>query len=194
VALLGILGLVGANHFWRWHERWISYRLLAELCRKQHVLCLFGWSLPRWEVERITDDDDATEDVPATSRYAWVAWYFTAVTRSAPLPSGTFTREMLDCSRETGRGLFTEQAEYHKERQTRSGSLSVHLGNLAEFFFFSVILLIILKLVPSFDAWHNAGVGIGALGFRPQQPLVSGSGPMPSSNCSHTSQRACSGL
>jgi hypothetical protein len=42
VALGGIGGLVMANHFSRWHERWISYRLAAELRRKQCVLALLG--------------------------------------------------------------------------------------------------------------------------------------------------------
>jgi hypothetical protein len=42
VLLLAIAGLVWANHARRWHPRWIEYRLLAELCRKQQALALLG--------------------------------------------------------------------------------------------------------------------------------------------------------
>lgn len=56
VALVGIAALVVANHLHRWHERWISYRLLAELCRKQYVLSSIGWSLPGSEVTRVLLD------------------------------------------------------------------------------------------------------------------------------------------
>ena len=32
-----IAGLVLANCLYRWQERWINYRLLAEVCRKQRL-------------------------------------------------------------------------------------------------------------------------------------------------------------
>jgi len=86
--LAAIGGLVTGNHALRWHERWISYRLLSELCRKQRVLGPIGWSLPNWEVERLTAEGapDPHEAVPdaALARDAWVAWYFTACRRAAP--------------------------------------------------------------------------------------------------------------
>ena len=47
------------NQMRRWHERWISYRLLAELCRKQYVLSSIGQALPRSEVVRMSLDAEA---------------------------------------------------------------------------------------------------------------------------------------
>jgi hypothetical protein len=44
-ALLTALALGVANHRRRWHQRWIEYRLLEELCRKQQALARVGWSL-----------------------------------------------------------------------------------------------------------------------------------------------------
>lgn len=44
-ALLVVLVLVVANHRQHWHQRWIEYRLLAELWRKQQALARVGWSL-----------------------------------------------------------------------------------------------------------------------------------------------------
>ena len=46
LGVCGILVLVIANHLHRWHERWIAYRLLAELCRKQRFLAPLARSLP----------------------------------------------------------------------------------------------------------------------------------------------------
>ena len=46
LALICIALLLIGNLLHRWHERWISYRLLAELCRKQYVLSSIGRSLP----------------------------------------------------------------------------------------------------------------------------------------------------
>ncbi|MDR3462331.1 MAG: hypothetical protein P4L76_08460, partial [Beijerinckiaceae bacterium] len=42
VLILSAITLIWANHDYRWHERWIFYRLLAELCRKQMMLSPVG--------------------------------------------------------------------------------------------------------------------------------------------------------
>src|ERR1019366_8804446 len=103
-----------------WHERWITYRLLAELCRKQHVLAPLGWSLPVWEVERMTAVETGQSHGPLPPRDIWVAWYFTAVLRAAPLPHGTFSAATLARAHKLGLSLIDEQAEYHRVRHLRS--------------------------------------------------------------------------
>ncbi len=65
-----IFGLWACDGLFRWHQRWISPRLLAELCRKQRVLARLGRSLPRWEIEHLGSEGDDRDE-------AWVGWYFT---------------------------------------------------------------------------------------------------------------------
>jgi hypothetical protein len=147
--LLGVIfigGLVIINRAWHWHERWISYRLLAELCRKQRVLSSLGWSLPRWEVQGMASDDQAERVSRPFLREAWVAWYFTAVTRAAPLPAGPFTHDVLRRVQGTGRGLLSEQIEYHRARQVRSDVASRKLSSLAKLFFLATLLSVVARL------------------------------------------------
>jgi hypothetical protein len=148
--LAAIGALVTGNHALRWHERWISYRLLSELCRKQRALGPIGWSLPNWEVERLAADGapDPYEAAPEVTlaRDAWVAWYFTASRRAAPLPEGAVTDASLRRAREVGRGLMAEQDAYHRTRRIRSTTAARRLGNLGEWFFIATLVGVAVKL------------------------------------------------
>jgi len=110
------LALVLVNLTHRWHERWISYRLLAELFRKQFTLSAIGRSLPGSDVMRLAAELDENEKPP---RDLWIAWYFLAALRAAPFPTGSMAnakRRALD----VGRSLVAEQQDYHQTRRHRS--------------------------------------------------------------------------
>ncbi len=148
VFLLGILGVVGSNHLRRFHERWISYRLLAELCRKQLVLATLGWSLPHWEVERLTRDEAGETVEPP--RETWVAWYFSAACRAAPLPAGQLGATETQLALALGRSLAAEQILYHRAREQRSDRAGQWLVAASDVAFFATLVLVGAKLAMAF--------------------------------------------
>jgi hypothetical protein len=142
-ALVGIAALVEANRRHRWHERWISYRLLAELCRKQFALCVIGRALPGADVLRLTFDSAEPDLAP---REAWVTWYFMAAMRAASFPQG----EMSAAKRravEIGRSLLAEQIAYHKSRLERMSGAGRRIGQFSEWFFGFTLLIAFVKLL-----------------------------------------------
>jgi hypothetical protein len=147
LAVLGVIGgLVVGNHVLRWHERWIAYRLLSELCRKQQALAPLGWSLPNWEVDRLATDAMLEPHETRLPRDAWVAWYFTAARRAAPLPEGGFTEPVLRRARDVGRSLLEEQDAYHESRRLRSSRAAHRLGSLGDFAFVLTLVAVSIKL------------------------------------------------
>jgi hypothetical protein len=140
-AFVGIAILVMTAHFRRWHERWISYRLLSELCRKQQALAPLGWSLPNLELDRLAGEGDGL------TRDAWVAWYFTAMRRASPLPDGVFTETTLRRARDVGRSLLAEQYGYHRTRRVRSTKAAHWLGERGEWCFIATLAGVVLQLV-----------------------------------------------
>jgi len=149
--LLAIAGLVGANHARRWHPRWIEYRLLAELCRKQQALALLGWSLPLWTLDTLAPSAPSEGEAAPAKSPTWVAWLFEAYLRAAPIAAGRFSAETLGAIR--GRvlaDLVQDQLHYHadRERQYRRAARSFALWG--EILFFLVLLLIVLKLALLF--------------------------------------------
>ena len=137
-----IIGLVLANYLYRWQERWISYRLLAEVCRKQRVLSSIGRSLPGSEVDRLTIEADRHK---YRTRDAWVAWYFAAATRAAPFPAG---KSALAKPRalELGQAMLKEQLAYHRARHIRNLAASQRIGAMSEILFLLAVLGSVAKL------------------------------------------------
>jgi hypothetical protein len=163
--LLAIAGLVGANHARRWHPRWIEYRLLAELCRKQQALALLGWSLPLWTLDTLAPSAPSEDNAAPAKSPTWVAWLFEAYGRAAPMADCRYSADTLGAIR--GRvlaDLVQDQLHYHdyRERQYRRAARSFALWG--EVLFFLVLILIGMKLVVlTFFGADNVTVALGLL-------------------------------
>ena len=141
VAVMAITALVTLNQSRRWHERWITYRLLAELCRKQYALAALGRSLPGSDVSQLASDADDGGSAP---RDVWVAWYFLAALRAAPFPIGGMD-EAKRRALEVGRSLIDEQCRYHEARKDRSERAGDRIKVGSELFFGATIGFAIAK-------------------------------------------------
>ena len=166
-ALVGIAALVLLNHVHRWHERWISYRLLAELCRKQYVLSSIGQTLPGSEVFRMSldaseprDDGEAREKLP---REAWVAWYFTSALRAAPFLTGSLAIEKPQAL-ELAQSLMSRQSVYHTARRNRDNAASRRIGQFGEICFLLTVLVGGVKLASLFGDHSTTFVWAAMLG------------------------------
>ena len=165
VALAGIATLVVANHLHRWHERWISYRLLAELCRKQYVLSSIGRSLPGAEVTRMSLEamephEGGQDGQEALPREAWVAWYFMAALRAAPFVVGSLTAAK-PYALDMARSLTAEQTAYHRVRRLRNKAASHAIGKIGEFCFLLTVVAGGFKLVSLFGE-HQTLIAVSA--------------------------------
>lgn len=151
--------LVYLNQKWDWQGRWISYRFLAELCRKQEVLSLLGWSLPASDLRRL-----GAEASPAP----WVGWYFDALLRAAPMATGDLVGERLATIREVVRAkLIFGQATYHANRKQISALAAHRLAHWGEMAFLvtGAIVALELGLVWADPAeggfWHGFALFLG---------------------------------
>jgi hypothetical protein len=147
--LLAVLTLVVRGIREDWHEHSIEFRLLAELCRKQQMLGPLGWTLPIVDVRGMTDAA-AIAETPVPERGEWVAWLFAADQRAAPLPTGALAdtahgplrRAILD-------ELIADQLGYHGNRAVRHGHAGHRLAVWGEACFFTIFLVLLVKLCLS---------------------------------------------
>jgi hypothetical protein len=139
-ALLTITILVIASYAQQWHSRWITYRLLAELCRKQRTLAPLGRTLPRRQVE-LFEMGDSLDEVP---RDAWVSWYFSAAQRASAMPSGSLAQNVAR-AKNVGLSLVHEQTAYHQAREKRYKRAGVRLQHLGEIFFLLTLVGVIAE-------------------------------------------------
>jgi hypothetical protein len=155
-----MLGLVLANQTRRWHERWISYRLLAELCRKQYALAPIGRALPGSDVSQLASE--AEDALPP--RDVWVAWYFLAALRAAPFPVGSM-EHAKQRALEVGRSLIREQRDYHRNRKDQAARAGKQIQRASEAFFAFTILLAVAKVLAvasGMDKVVHAMILVGA--------------------------------
>jgi hypothetical protein len=145
IALILIAVAVLANERQRWHRLFLEHRLLAELCRKQQALAIFGWSL---QGPAVTEKSLAFVSHPSSQEGNWVSWLFGVLQRSAPLPQGRFETGRTKQAREEAiRDLIDDQLTYHRARAIQSHRASERLGQLGEWFFVAVLGFVIIKLV-----------------------------------------------
>lgn len=146
VSLGGIFFIVRANVAYNWHGRLIAYRLLAELCRKQQALAVFGWSLKLTTPTASETNDDALATLP---RDIWVSWYFNAVVRAAPLPQGSlYGAPLRNAFHAVETSLVAGQQEYHARRQRDSEAAAHRFGQWGHAFFIATVVVVLIKLGP----------------------------------------------
>ncbi|MBR1138922.1 MULTISPECIES: DUF4231 domain-containing protein [Bradyrhizobium] len=157
LAMVVIAALLVVNYYYRWHERWISYRLLAELLRKQTMLWMIGRSLPTQEILRSALSCDVAEegDRSKLSRDAWIGWYFVALTRSAPPLTGAFDTKKSNAALGTA-ALITEQIQYHTWRAASSRAGASRMERAGQFFVFVGAAATVVK--GAFWIAHHIGV------------------------------------
>ena len=165
VAVCAIGALVTVNQTHRWHERWISYRLLAELFRKQYALSAIGRALPGSDVSRLAADPDESDQPP---RDLWIAWYFMAALRAAPFPTGTMASAKARALH-VSQSLVAEQQQYHQTRRDRSLRAGERVKAGSELLFGLTIafaigkfLAVIFELEPALHFMVLAGAFLSA--------------------------------
>jgi hypothetical protein len=148
-----ILGHVLADRLLRWHERYISYRMLGELLRMSHHLRALGWGLPGSRVNNLARG----------TRRDWVSWLFAATVRATPLVTGAFTEEELtETKRDIMENLIDGQLGFHFRREKGCTGAAHILGGCGRALFAATIVFVAIRALtpgaeqPSAFLWWLA--------------------------------------
>jgi len=118
--ILIILLLIWRGHRRRWHERWIDYRLAAELVRHLRLGAPLGNARPFPQVPA----QWASYGEPGST---WMAWYVRAVERDLGLPAARLDLDHVrTCARDLA-GTAASQLAYHRENAERSHRIEARL-------------------------------------------------------------------
>ena len=139
--ILAILGLVHRGRSRHWHERWIDYRLAAELVRHLRLVAPLGGARPFPQAPAHW----ATYGQPGAS---WMAWYVRAVERVLGLPSVLVNREHLDACLLHLVDLISGQIEYHEKNARRCDRIEHQLHGTGIFLLALTLLACGVHLLP----------------------------------------------
>ena len=145
VLLTGILLLYLDDHRARRRERWLDYRLLAEMLREADLLALIGRTL----TNRAVYDHEA--DLALRAR--WASQAFRAIVRAAGITGGAYDAKHLQEVRDfTAEGRLTDQIRYHDKNSDRTQSLHHRLKIASNFFFFATMAVALVKVMALLTA------------------------------------------
>jgi hypothetical protein len=119
-AIFAILFLVQLGRARHWHERWIDYRLTAELVRHLRMVAPLGGRrlLPQVPAHRVTYGQPAA---------TWMAWYVRAVERWLGLPSAVVDKTYLDGYLKHLEHVVIGQISYHQSTLRRCHNMETRL-------------------------------------------------------------------
>ncbi len=145
----------------RWHERWLEYRVLAELIRQLRLLAPLGGGrpLPRTPAHLAIYGD------PTRS---WMYWQVRAIARSVGIPdlqvTPTYTAECLDYLFDIADGPEHGQLRFHIASHIRSEKIGERLerGTLL-LFWLSIVGIAINFALPSLTRWDPQAVSDRAI-------------------------------
>jgi hypothetical protein len=110
--ILAILGIVIVGRQRRWHERWIDYRLAAELVRTLRLVAPLGGARPFPQIPAHW----ASYGEPGST---WMAWYVRAVERDLGLPSARVEPGHVDASLDDLEAQLAGQIRFHEGNARR---------------------------------------------------------------------------
>lgn len=122
-----------------WHERWMEYRLLAELIRQIRIKIPLGGGrpLPRTLIPGVYEDLSET----------WMYWHMRAIARAIGVPAAKVDRQyLLSCLGYVER-LVDGQLSFHQTTMKRSERIAETLHSLASNLFVISLCFIGVRLV-----------------------------------------------
>lgn len=152
LAILIVLGgLVALDNLIGWRDRWLEYRLLAELLREADLLAQIGRPMPKAKI------DELTEDLPGR---AWVMIAYNAIVRRVSLVTQKFDKAFLARVRDYAADIRLEdQIAYHRRAEKLNESIANVLRYVGWAAFGATLFAATFKLVEEKVA-HAYALGL----------------------------------
>lgn len=155
VVMLGILGLTMWGKHERFHEKWISYRLLAEQFRHQTFLWPLGATSAVARLPTRPSVDDP--------RIAWTGWMYRAWMRQLGLPTARMSPSHLAwCRRMLRDREIPSQRVYHDQAAERYQHLYHVVHTRTEALFATALILSVIHFSETAVHFLGALVGLSA--------------------------------
>lgn len=148
IAIVLILLLVGFGTSKRWHERWVEYRLIAELQRHLRLVAPLGGARPFPQVAAHL----ATYGQPSTS---WMGWYVRCVERAIGLPTAVVDRRHVDEALGQLLAEVERQVEFHAGATNNAHCIEVRLHHTGMGLLYATLAFCALHILWPWHEWEH---------------------------------------
>ncbi len=149
-AVVSILILVLWGKKKRWHDRWMEYRLVAELVRQLRFLIPLGGGRPFPRLPQHLGNYGNPAD-------SWMYWHVRSIDRAVGLPNAKVKADYVkDCLGYVSKVVQSQRA-FHHTAADRSEQIEHRLHRFGLLLFALVLVLILWHLKMHFGTPHPAG-------------------------------------
>ena len=138
VSILVIVVVVMLGALFRWHGRWLAYRMLAEQLRVLDFLAPLGQTLPAFRPPAHLD--------PSDENLSWARWHFRAIVREIGLKSGEVDADYLNNVAARLRAVLVDQSSFHTATALRSHAAHHRLHVAGQALFYLTLVACALHL------------------------------------------------
>ncbi len=147
VVIFAILAIVWQGQRGRWHDRWVEYRIVAELLRQLRLLLPLGGGPPQMRPSGHLHNYDPGD--------TWMLWHVRAISRAVGLPQARLDPAHLEHCRAHVAAAVAGQIAYHKKNHHRMERLAHRLHTTGLWFLGLTVVSIVLHLLH----WPPGGAG-----------------------------------
>ncbi len=154
VVVVGIIALIVLGNRARWHERWMDYRLTAELVRQLRFLIPLGGGRP---FPRLPAHLRAAGNPSET----WMYWHIRALERNVGLPEAVISPDYLRECRDYILHVVVGQRDFHRDNRIRANRIDERLHQAALALFgltAGAVFVHFLPYLPWMSAWGLDGI------------------------------------
>jgi hypothetical protein len=148
LVILYIILLIAMSWWGRWHERWMDYRLIAELVRQLRFLIPLGGGRPFPR----TPPHLAGYGDPART---WMYWYVRAIERDVGMPNARIDMSFLSETLKHVRRVLRSQLRFHTSTFERSERIESRLHLTGICLFGTTFVACLLHFLP-----HGGVIGL----------------------------------
>ncbi|GAA4459599.1 hypothetical protein GCM10023093_00840 [Nemorincola caseinilytica] len=124
ICILLIRRIYKNNEAARWHQRYIDYRILAEMLRHSTLLTSMGIGVHGISLPAFLKKDGVS----------WINWHFRVIMRNAGIPAITVNALQLDTTKLLIGNLLNGQVRYHTDSERKNNLIARRLKSASDLF------------------------------------------------------------
>ncbi len=131
-----IIKIYKVNEKNKWHQKFIDYRILAEMMRHSVLLASLGSGIKGISLPVYLKKEEVS----------WINWYYRAIIRQAGIPCITLTAAQLHYTKNLVLTMLEQQVTYHTSNQSKNNKIGSRLNRYSKFFYWATIIVVAMRV------------------------------------------------
>jgi hypothetical protein len=162
ILIIVVIVFLGAK--FRWHERWLAYRMLAEQLRVLDYLAALAQTLPAFRPPAYHDRSD--------TNLQWANWHFRAIVREVGLKNGKVDAAYLGRAHAGLLSVLVAQRDFHDSTAHRSHTAHHRLHVAGQTLFYLTLLACALHLSLGKESKEEKSISSALIIFAAALPAA----------------------